>query len=911
MHEPAQELGPSRILVHRCHAFGAHPYASPRSTLITEVPQGPGTLLRFDDPARIKVVALPLHGRIDRLWRFLAIGIVLIIFVLFYRDWRAFQNASRQVDQTRLLQKQTDVLLSSVTDAETGQRGYLLTGDPQYLAPYEKAIKDLPDELAQLAQTAAAAQRDVDQVRNIQALINDKLNELKRTIDVREQQGADAALADMRNGEGRLTMDEVRSNCKVLLSGEYMSLFQLENDAKLHADRSRIIVLVGCLGLLLLLFRMGSAIDSVVREREDFAGRIEDSRQMLETTLASIGDAVIVTDATGAIRFMNSVAGKMTAWSPDDAIREPLSEVFQVVDERTRKPIENPFHAVQAGTAPRAPSRHMLLISKDGGEISIEDSSAPVRAEGGQMLGAVIVFRDVTLRRIAERELERWKQIFSGAGFGMFVADARTGVIVDMNPTFAAMHGYSVDELLGTRLHTLLPQGTREDFGAALRIASQKGRHMFEHQHLRRDGTEFPSLVDVTTFLDGRAEFLAGYCSDITERKRFEDTLKESEERFRTLASALPQLVWSTDASGNMEYVNQRWVAYAGWRSGEEARKYAPRYPWEDLIHPDDRDEYFARWAESLETGNTLEVQVRLRRASDNTHRWFLCRAVAVKDRSNYVVRWLGGCTDIQEQMESATQLRNANDALQRSNADLEQFAYAASHDLQEPLRMVSIYSQLLREEYAGSLDARALSYIDFAINGAQRMSHLLTALLTYSRVANAARPASPKSDAVAAVGSALLNLSTIIEDTHALVEFDTLPVVQVPEIHLVQLFQNLIGNAIKYRKEEYPPGERPVVRIDAKAQPDGSWLFSVADNGIGIEAEYLTQIFGIFKRLHGSSFDGTGIGLALCQKIVERAGGRIWAESEPGVGTTFFFTLQGVETGDYELAYHNSAGRG
>jgi light-regulated signal transduction histidine kinase (bacteriophytochrome) len=257
--------------------------------------------------------------------------------------------------------------------------------------------------------------------------------------------------------------------------------------------------------------------------------------------------------------------------------------------------------------------------------------------------------------------------------------------------------------------------------------------------------------------------------------------------------------------------------------------------------------------------------------------------------------------------MEGATQLKLANDALQQSNADLEQFAYAASHDLQEPLRMVSIYSQLLKEEYGNALDRHALSYIDFAVNGARRMSHLLTALLTYSRVANASPEKSPRADSRSAVNAALLNLATVIDNTQAAVEVGTLPAVQVPEIHLVQLFQNLIGNALKYCKD----GERPLIRIDAKPDADGSWLFSIGDNGIGIEPEYLQQIFGIFKRLHGSAFEGTGIGLALCQKIVERAGGRIWAESEPGAGSTFFFTLQTAEVGDYELAYHNSAGRG
>jgi light-regulated signal transduction histidine kinase (bacteriophytochrome) len=152
------------------------------------------------------------------------------------------------------------------------------------------------------------------------------------------------------------------------------------------------------------------------------------------------------------------------------------------------------------------------------------------------------------------------------------------------------------------------------------------------------------------------------------------------------------------------------------------------------------------------------------------------------------------------------------------------------------------------------------------------------------------------KADSRAAVNTALLNLSSMIDGTRASIEVGTLPAVSVPEIHLIQLFQNLIGNALKYRREQYPDGGRPEVRIEARRDGGGAWLFSVSDNGIGIEPEYLTQIFGIFKRLHGSAYEGTGIGLALCQKIVERVGGRIWAESEWGKGSTFFFTLQGAE---------------
>ena len=848
-----------------------------------------------------------MQGRIDRFWRLLAFAIVVLIVVLFYVDWRAFRAAATQVDQTRQLQQQTDNLLSSITDAETGQRGYLLTGDRKYLEPYEKAVAALPGELSVLAGTAAATHREIQQVAYIQSLIHDKMADLKRTIDVRDLAGDQAALALMRTDEGRLTMDAVRLACKALLNSEYMSLYELDHASESHAKNFLIVVLAGCSSLVFLLWRMGSAVDSVVNQREEFARRIEESRQLLETTLASIGDAVIMTDSKGHIRFMNPVAERLTGWAAADAGRRPLKDIFQVLDELTRRIVENPFREVLRKDVGGGLAEHSVLVSKDGAEISIEESSAPIRDAAGKVLGVVLVFRDVTARRIAERELERWKQIFSGAGFGMFVADSRSGVIVDMNPTFAAMHGFSVDELLGTRLQALVPEKSHDDFTSALRIASENGRHMFEHQHSRRDGSEFPSLVDVTKFYDGRTELLAGYCSDITERKRFEDALKESEERFRTLASALPGLIWSTDATGNIEYVNQVWISYAGWKSGDEVRQYLPLYPWKDLLHSEDRDEYFARWHESLRTGSTFEVQIRLRRSSDRSYRWFLCRAVAVRDRAGQIVRWLGGCTDVQQQMEGATQLKMANQALQQSNADLEQFAYAASHDLQEPLRMVSIYSQLLKEEYGGGLDSHALSYIDFAVNGARRMSHLLTALLTYSRVANASPPIPPKTDCRAAVNAAILNLSTVITDAEASIEVGTLPPVQIPDIHLVQLFQNLIGNALKYRRD----GERPAIRIDAKPDAGGAWVFSVGDNGIGIEPEYLQQIFGIFKRLHGSAFEGTGIGLALCQKIVERASGRIWVESEPGRGSTFFFTLQGAETGDYELAYHNSAGRG
>lgn len=852
------------------------------------------------------LVALGLQGRVDRLWRFLAIAIVLVIVVLFYFDWRAYQKATRQSDETQQFIGEMNNLQSSVKEAESAQRGYLLTGDRKYLAPYEKAASEIPKELDDLTRTAANVPREKQQVAGIRSLVLDKLAELKKTIEVRDLEGDEAAMAIMRTGEGRLTMDEVRSVGNMLVRREQAELYNSDRELETSANNSRIIVLVGCVGLVVLLFQLGSSVDSVILEREQFARDVEDSRQLLETTLASIGDAVIVTDAGGKIRFLNRVAEKLTGWPADECKRKPLDKMFQLVDEQTRKEIRNPFQAAQREGDLTGQG---VLISRNGTDVPIEGSIAPICDTAGKVLGVVLVFRDVTARRIAEKELERWKKIFSGAGFGMFVMDPRNGTIMDVNATFATMHGFSVNELLGTPLSALLPQDLRGELATALRTAGERGRHMFEQQHVRRDGSVFPCLIDMTTLQDGQRQFWAGYCSDITERKQFEDALKESEERFRTLASALPQLIWATDANGKFEYVNQEWLAYSGWATNGETGQNLPDEPWKELLHPGDREQYLERWNESLRTGGTFESQIRLRRASDGIYRWFLCRSVAVRGRDGRIVRWLGGCTDVQQQVEGATQLQLANEALRRSNGDLEQFAYAASHDLQEPLRMVSIYSQLLQEEYGEALGGQASSYIQFAVNGATRMSNLLRALLAYSRVANGTTQQAQKGDARSAVSTALLNLSTIATDANAAINAGKLPEVAIAEIHLVQLFQNLIGNALKYRKEEYGNGDRPTIRIAAEEQANGWWLFSVADNGIGIEPEYLTQIFGIFKRLHGQSFEGTGIGLALCQKIVERAGGRIWAESEPGKGSTFFFTLPGVGVGDDARAFYNTAG--
>ena len=229
---------------------------------------------------------------------------------------------------------------------------------------------------------------------------------------------------------------------------------------------------------------------------------------------------------------------------------------------------------------------------------------------------------------------------------------------------------------------------------------------------------------------------------------------------------------------------------------------------------------------------------------------------------------------------------------LERSNRELEQFAYVASHDLQEPLRLVSSYTQLLAQRYKGKLDSTADEFIGFAVDGASRMQRLIQDLLTYSRVASK-NNLTVLTDCNTCLHNALSNLSVSIEENKAQVTFDPLPPVVAAENQIVQLFQNLIGNAIKFRSDESPK-----IHVSAKASRDGDqWTFSVRDNGIGIAPEFFDRIFAIFQRLHTRrKYAGTGIGLALCKRIAERHGGRIWVESEPGKGSIFYFTIDAIK---------------
>ena len=539
------------------------------------------------------------------------------------------------------------------------------------------------------------------------------------------------------------------------------------------------------------------------------------------------------------------------------------------------------------------------------------------RDRDGQVIELMGTLTDITERKQTEEILEKGRDELemrvrertaaltaSKAQFQATFEQAAVGIArvspsgqwLDVNSKLCQIVGYTREELSALTFGEIThPADLNGDLLHLTRaLAGEIKNYSMEKRYICKDG----SLVWVNLTVaavrgaDGEPQYFISIVEDISARKKAQEALEDSEARYRFLADAMPQIVWTSDPDGNLDYYNQRWFDYTGMTLEETMG-----WGWQPVLHPDDLQNCLNRWTDSLTNDSPYEVEYRFKRASDGAYRWHLGRALPRRNEAGEILQWVGTCTDIEDFKQAQAALLQMNDALEarvnertadllRSNEELQQFAYVASHDLQEPLRMIGSYTQLLARRYQGQLDEKADKYIAYAVDGVTRMQTLIQDLLGYSRV-GAQERIFQETPANEAVDIALVNLSAAVKDSGAIITVDPLPTLLADAPQLVSLFQNLIGNAIKYRGDK-----PPCVHIHARQQ-DQKWLFSVKDNGIGIEPQFAERIFVIFQRLHGrEAYSGTGIGLAICKKIVERHKGTIWMESEIGKGSAFFFSL-------------------
>jgi PAS domain S-box-containing protein len=479
---------------------------------------------------------------------------------------------------------------------------------------------------------------------------------------------------------------------------------------------------------------------------------------------------------------------------------------------------------------------------------------------------------------------EKYRMLVDGVrDYAIFMLDLR-GQILSWNAGAEKVKGYKAEEIIGRNFSCFFPpeeikQGRPEEL---LRLTAITGRQEEQRMRIRKDGSQFLANITFTALRnrDGNLQGFSEFSHDLSESK-------ESGAKYRGLLEAAPDAMVVVNQSGEIVLLNVQAEKQFGYRRdelvGQKVKNIIPEGFAERLIADGTRS---AAEALAQQIGTGIELSARRKDGSEFPIEIMLS---PLESADGIVVT--AAIRNITVRKKADLQLVQKVEELNRSNEELEQFSYVASHDLQEPLRMVASYTQLLASRYRGKLDADADEFISFAVDGCNRMQGLIQDLLAYSRSGMDGKVLHERSSENA-LNNALKNLSGTIEESGAVVTHDVLPIITTDDTQLAQVFQNLVGNAIKYHGTEVP-----AVHISATRNGPEEWTFSVRDNGLGIEAQYFERIFILFQRLHGrTEFKGTGIGLAICKKIVEGLGGRIWVESQVGKGSTFYFALPGKD---------------
>jgi PAS domain S-box-containing protein len=491
--------------------------------------------------------------------------------------------------------------------------------------------------------------------------------------------------------------------------------------------------------------------------------------------------------------------------------------------------------------------------------------------------------RNSSGRELAEalRESEeRYQLLLDGIrNYAIFMMDTQ-GRILSWNAGAERIKGYSSDQIIGHNFSCFFPpedikRGRPEE---VLRITAASGRHEEQGVRMRKDGSRFLASVTFTALRD-----LAGNLRGFSEFSHDLSESKESGAKYRGLLEAAPDAMVVVNPAGEIVLLNVQAEKQFGYHRdelvGQKVKNIIPQGFAERLIADGTRS---AAEALAQQIGTGIELNGRRKDRSE-----FPIEIMLSPLESAEGVLVTAAIRNITERKKSEEHLVKTVGELKRSNDELQQFAYVSSHDLQEPLRMVTSYTQLLAGRYKGRLDSDADEFIAFAVDGCNRMQGLIKDLLAYSRAGTNGKVLREVS-AENALKEALANLRATIDQSSAVVTHDALPAIRTDETQLTQVFQNLVGNAIKYHGTEVPH-----VHVSARKNGGNEWTFSVRDNGLGIDAQYFDRIFILFQRLHGrDEFEGTGIGLAICKKILERLGGRIWVESQPEKGSTFYFAL-------------------
>ncbi|WP_410509125.1 PAS domain S-box protein [Methanosarcina hadiensis] len=593
------------------------------------------------------------------------------------------------------------------------------------------------------------------------------------------------------------------------------------------------------------------------------------NRSLIEASL----DPLVTIGPDGKITDVNEATESVTGYSRKELTGTDFSNYF-TEPEKAKEGYKQVFREGLVRD-------YALEIQHRGGHTTPVLYNASVyRDEDDEVIGIFAAARDITELKKAEQKIQTLANAVESSEDAI-ITKSLEGIITSWNRGAEQIYGYAAEEILGKPVSMLEPDNHKGEIEQLIKKIKQGKRvQHYETSRLKKDGTAINISITLSPVFSSSGELVAisAIARDVTERKKAEEALRLSNIYNRSLIEASLDPLVTIGPEGKITDVNRATELVTGYNRSELIGTDFSDY----FIDPERaREGYQQVFREGSVFDYALEIQHR-----DGKITPVLYNASIYRDEFGEVIGIFAAARDITERKKAERMLELKLEELARSNAELEQFAYVASHDLQEPLRMVVSYLQLLQRKYQGELDSKADKYIYFAVDGASRMQVLINDLLEFSRVTTKAREFEP-ADCRLILGQVLSDLEISIKESGTSISYGPLPVIMADSTQLAQVFQNLINNAIKFRSKEDPQ-----IRISAEKKAD-HWLFSVQDNGIGIDPKYSERIFEVFKRLHKrEEYPGTGIGLSICKKIIERHGGHIWVESEPGRGSTFYFTL-------------------
>ncbi|WP_414468606.1 PAS domain S-box protein [Methanobacterium sp. ACI-7] len=618
----------------------------------------------------------------------------------------------------------------------------------------------------------------------------------------------------------------------------------------------------------------------------------EEYNRFQARALSQIEDAVVATDNNYCINYWNNGAEKLYNIKATDAIGKKLDDVYryQWINPADK---EESIKFLNTTGFWKGQGAH---LRNDGMKIFVESSINLIKDDEGNVIGNLGVIRDITERKKNEKALIESRnyldKIINSISDPIFVKDRDHRWFL-VNDAFCQFIGYSREELLEKSDHDFFPEYEANIFWEKDEEVFVSGIENINEEEFTDSDNNLHTIVTKKTLytdISGK-KYIVGIIRDITEIKRVQNAYKESEQKYRELIENANSIILKMDKNGHITFFNEFAEDFFGF-SKEEIIGRNVIGTIVPEIESSGRD--LKKLVNNiLETPKSYHSSDNENITKDGKKVWISWANREIYDEKGELIGILSVGTDITGRRKIEKEREELIKELERSNYELRQFAYITSHDLQEPLRSITSFAQLLEMRYQNQLDNDADEYIEFIVSGGHRMKEMIQGLLEYSKIGTAERKLNPI-DTEDILKKVLSNLNTAIEENNALITSDPLPIVMGNESQLIRLFQNLIGNSIKFRKMD----EKPKIHVSVSEDSQKNmYIFKFEDNGIGIDPQYKERIFEVFKRLHTlEEYMGTGIGLSISKRIIEVHGGEIWVQSELGKGSIFYFTLHSTK---------------